>query len=373
MARPPSGDDPEQHENGRVSRQDENTPAPGAGLVDSEQTLAESEQTLADSDQSLADVDHALGERDQMLADSDQEASDRDQAASDRDLAHGVDAAAHEVSRDLRQRTTREREQTSSARLQSASERDATAQTRDVAARARDHAAAARDLAMARQDAQYDHEGQRAVSGAKIVMRAAEQRKRAARYRAQAAEHRSQAAADRKAAADDREQGARDRLEALADRESFAQALAVTENDPLTGARARVAGLADLGREVDRSHRVNAPLVVAYVDAVGLKAINDSEGHEAGDEMLKRVVATIGEHLRTYDLIIRLAGDELLCAMSSMKLSDARERFSEVAAALASSNHPGAIRTGFAELQRDETASELIARADGQLLGSRRD
>ena len=167
------------------------------------------------------------------------------------------------------------------------------------------------------------------------------------------------------------EQGARDRREALADRESFARALAVTENDPLTGARARVAGLADLGHELDRCHRVDAPLVVVYVDAVGLKAINDSQGHEAGDELLKRVVTTISEHLRTYDLIIRLAGDEFLCAMSNMTLSDARDRFSEVAAALASSSHPGAIRTGFAERQRDETASELIARADGQLLGSR--
>ena len=374
MAGPPSGDRPEQHENGRVSRQDENsTPTTGEGLADGEQTLADGEQTLADSDQSLADADHASGERDQTLADTDQDASDRDQAASDRDLAHGIDPDAHEVSRDIRQRTTRAREQTASARLQSASERDATAHTRDVAARARDHAAAARDLAMAHQDARYDHDGRRAVSGVEIIMRAAEQRKRAALHRTQAAEHRAQAAADREAAAGDRQQGAHDRLGARADRASLAQALAVTENDPLTGARARVAGLADLGHELDRCHRISSPLVVVYVDAVGLKAINDSEGHEAGDELLKRVVTLIGEHLRSYDLIIRLAGDEFLCAMTDMTLSDARERFGEVAAALASSSHPDAIRTGFAELQRDDTVSELIARADSQLLDSRRD
>lgn len=374
VADPPSGDRPEQHENGRFSRQDENsTPATGDGLADSEQTLADSEQTLADSDQSLADADHASGERDQTLADTDQDASDRDQAASDRDLGHGVDPEAHEVSRDIRQRTTRKREQTASARLQSASERDATAHTRDVAARARDHAATARDLAMAHQDAKYDHDAECAVSGVEIIRRAAEQRRCAAQHRTQAAEHRAQAAVDREAAADDRQRGARDRLRALADRESLAQALAATENDPLTGARARVAGLADLDHELDRCHRISSPLVVVYVDAVGLKAINDSEGHETGDELLKRVVTLIREHLRTYDLIIRVAGDEFLCAMSNMTLSDARERFSEVAAALAASSHAGAIRTGFAELQRDETASELIARADSQLLDSRRD
>jgi diguanylate cyclase (GGDEF)-like protein len=226
---------------------------------------------------------------------------------------------------------------------------------------------------MAQQDARYEQAGQQPVTGAEIILRAAEQRKRAALHRTQAAEHRAEAAADREAAAEDRAQGARDRLRALADRESLAHALAVTETDPLTGARERSAGLADLGHELDRCRRVNAPLVVVYVDAVGLKAINDSEGREAGDELLKRLVTVISEHLRTYDLVIRLAADEFLCAMSNMTLGDARERFSEVAAALASSKQRGAIRAGFAELQRDDSPSELIARADGQLLDSRRD
>ena len=283
-----------------------------------------------------------------------------------------MDPAAHEVSRDIRQRTARQREQTARARLQSAMQRDTSADARDLAGRVRDQAAAARDLAMAQRDAASIDDGRRAVTGADIVMRAADQRARAARYRAQAFEHRQLAAADREAAAVDRDQGARDRLAALADREALSHALAVTENDPLTGARARGPGLTDLRHELDRCHRINAPLIVVYVDAVGLKAINDSEGHQAGDALLKRVVTVIGEHLRSYDLIIRLAGDEFLCAMSSMTLQDARERFSEVAAALASSSQVAAIRTGFAALQPEETASELIARADSQLIDSRR-
>lgn len=372
MARPASGDRPEQHANGGISRHHESSAPATGGLAQSKQTLADSEQTLADADQSLAAADHAAGERDQMLADTDQDASDRDQAASDRDLAHGVDPQAHEVSRDIRRRTTRGREQTAGARLQSASERDATAHTRDIAARIRDHVAAARDLAMADQDAELDHDAQRLIGGAKVLLRAAEQRKRAALHRMQAAEHRAQAAADREAAADDRQQGARDRRQALGDRESLAQALAVTENDPLTGARARAAALADLGHELERCHRTNAPLVVVYVDVVGLKAGDDSDGHEAADEVLTRVVTLISEHLRTYDRIIRLARDEFLCAMSTMTLSGALERFGVVAAALASSSHAGAIRTGFAELQRDETAGELIARAADHRLDNRR-
>jgi diguanylate cyclase (GGDEF)-like protein len=365
-----SGDRPESSTNGAGNRQHESS-IPTPGVLDDEQTLADSEQTLADSEHTLAETDQTSSERDQTSADSDQVASDRDQAASDRDLAHGVDPQQHGASRDIRQRTAHQRELTTSARLQSAHERDATAHARDLAGLARDRAAAARDLATAQADTYYATDGMRAVTGAEIVMRAANQRKLAAQYRAQAAEHRAQAARDREAAATDREQGARDRLQALADREALTRALAMTEIDPLTGARTRAAGLVDLDRELDRSRRTGSSVVVAYVDAVGLKRINDSEGHDAGDRLLQRVVTLIAEHLRSYDLIVRLAGDEFLCAMTDMTLADARERFSSIAAALAGASEASAIRTGFAEFTADESAPELVARADRQLIASR--
>jgi diguanylate cyclase (GGDEF)-like protein len=355
--------------NGTLGRQHEdNTASSGFG---DEQTLADGEQTLADTDQTLGDADQTSAERDQSGADRDQVASDRDQAASDRDLADGVNADQHQASREIRRRSALQRGQTAAIRLASARERDATAHARDVAGLARDRAAAARDLAMAQRDRGSQFDSARAVTGAEIVMRAAEQRRRAAQYRAQAAEHRDQAALDREAAAEDREQAARDRLQALADCEALARALAVTEIDPLTGARARAAGLADLNHEVDRCHRTGGTLVVAYVDAVGLKLVNDTGGQDAGDRLLRRLVALIREHVRSYDLIIRLGGDEFLCAMERMSLRDSRARFSEIASALAGSSEAGAIRFGFAELTADETAAELVARADRELVDSR--
>ena len=366
----PSSDDRPDGTNGAVGRQYEHSTAALSGVGD-EQTLVDTEQTLSDSEQTLADADQTSAERDQSGADSDQVASDRDQAASDRDLAHGVNPDEHEASRDIRRRTALQREQTAADRLASAQARDATAQARDLAGLARDRSAAARDLAMAQRDAEYELDGELAVSGAQIVMPGAKQRKRAAEYRAQAAGHRLQAALDREAAAADREQGARDRLRALVDREALARALAITETDSLTGARTRVAGLTDLGHELDRCHRTASTLVVAYVDAIGLKRVNDSEGHDAGDRLLKRVVTLIRQHLRPYDLTIRLGGDEFLCAMSNIALSDARERFSAIVSALAGSDETGAIRFGFAELNADETATQLIARADRELLDSR--
>ncbi|MEA2182780.1 MAG: hypothetical protein QOF69_1965, partial [Solirubrobacteraceae bacterium] len=159
----------------------------------------------------------------------------------------------------------------------------------------------------------------------------------------------------------------------LVDREALAQELAVLAIDPLTGARTRAAGLIELDHELERCRRTSGLLVVAYIDVVALKRLNDSVGHGAGDELLKRVVAQIKEHLRPYDLIIRLGGDEFLCAMSNMTLPGARQRLHAIAADLATAPGCGAIRTGFAQLLTPtETASALIARADNDLLATRR-
>jgi diguanylate cyclase (GGDEF)-like protein len=211
----------------------------------------------------------------------------------------------------------------------------------------------------------------RAVTGAEVVIRAGALRARVAAYRARVAEHRARGAEDRAAAALEREQAQRDRLEALADREVLAHALAIAETDALTGARTRSAGLADLERELDRCRRTNGTLTVCYVDVVGLKAANDTDGHSAGDALLRDVVAGIRAHLRRYDVIIRFGGDEFVCAMPNVTLSDARERFSQVAAALAARPDARAIRTGFAQLGSGESASTLIERADADLIAGR--
>jgi GGDEF domain-containing protein len=58
------------------------------------------------------------------------------------------------------------------------------------------------------------------------------------------------------------------------------------EIDPVTGARRRAPELVDIQRDIDRAHRGNGRLIAAYVDVDGLKAINDSKGHHAGDVML---------------------------------------------------------------------------------------
>lgn len=276
--------------------------------------------------------------------------------------AHAATTSRHDA--------TQRRDQTAQARLNAADERDAIAHARDIAALTRDDRADARNLELARRDAadEDDHDDLRAVSVSEVIIRAAGKRRRTVRQRQQAADQDARAAEDRQDAAADRERAACERLHALVDRELLADALAQAANDELTGARARPAGLAELACEVDRCRRVGGVLVVAYIDVVGLKALNDSQGHAAGDGLLTLVVAIIKGHLRSYDLIIRVGGDEFVCAMSNMTLLDARERFVHVAAMLAAASDGGAIRYGLAELTPDDSATELIARADRELI-----
>ena len=246
--------------------------------------------------------------------------------------------ASFAISRGSQRRGIRRRDQSARERLRAADERDVIAHARDLAAITRDTAAGARE------------------PGARGFQQAVEQDARAAE--------------DRHNAAQDREQAAFERLHALVDRELLADALDRAAHDELTGARARSAGLTELDNELDRCRRTGSTLAVAYVDVIGLKALNDSEGHSAGDALLKQVVTLIDDHLRSYDLIIRVGGDEFVCAMSDTTLPDARRRFGQVADALAAAPGVGAIRTGLAELNAFETATQLVARADAELLGS---
>ena len=356
MADQTSQDPPLDPRNGEAKT--ESTPSKSNRPDD--QTLSDREQTLADSDQTASDSD-------QTSAESDQDAADSDQEASDRDLAQGGSRLAHEASRELRDHTAHRRGQTAARRAEVAAARDVVARDRDLAAMARDEAAALQDEELSARDATWSAEGG-AAPDTKLQQRAAANRQRALADRAAAAEARARAAEDRAQAARDREQAARDRAQAQKDRDALLNQLALAETDVLTGARTRGPGLADLDLEIDRARRTSGVLVVAYVDVVGLKAVNDAHGHSAGDEMLQSVVHAIREQLRSYDLIVRLGGDEFLCVMSGATIEESRQRFAAVRATLAGdSDHQYEIKVGFALLEPAESAAQLIERADAEL------
>ena len=132
----------------------------------------------------------------------------------------------------------------------------------------------------------------------------------------------------------------------------------------------RAAGFFELEREISRARRSMQPLTLAFVDVDGLKAINDSRGHAAGDRMLREIANVLKRVMRSYDLIVRYGGDEFVCALVGLTLAGATERLANVNAAL-SGAEPGSVTIGLAELQPDDSLEELIARADSALYRAR--
>jgi diguanylate cyclase (GGDEF)-like protein len=360
VAGPTSGDPPVSSTNGGVAGQQESM----AAIAD---TL-EGARALADRRQTLADSDHTRSDSDQTSCDDDQAAADGDQAASDRALEEGGDAELHRLTRVFRDSSSQQREQAAERRLEAAAARDAAAHARDLVALARDQAAAMRDWQLATRDV----DDARAVTHAEIGLRAAENRERAADDREAAAKARGRAAADRAKAARDRAQAAYERLQAQSERADLLHQLEIAETDALTGTRTRAAGLAELGREIDRAHSTKGTLVAAYIDIVGLKAANEAEGRAAGDALLRRTARAIRARLRSSDLVLRLGDDEFLCAMPGDSIENARLRFRAVQATLAEDDHPCEINVGFAALTPADSADELIKRAGAELPGSSR-
>ncbi len=335
-------------------------------LISSGSWMRADAQTLADADQTTADSDQTTADSDQTAADSDQAAADSDQAASDRELVHGGDPGVHRFTRDLRDRSAQQRQQSAQRRVEAAAERDQIARARDLAAMARDRAAELRDRELAARDVAAAGDG-RAMIAAEIAGRASADRRRAAADRAVAAEARARAASDRENAAGDRAQADRDRSQARADRDALLAQLAILETDQLTGARMRAAGLVDIDHEIDRARRATGLLVIAYVDIVGLKVVNDAHGHAAGDALLQHAVRGIREHLRSYDVIVRVGGDEFVCVMPGATIEEARQRFGAIHAGLAADPELCEIKVGFAQLAHGDSTAELIRRADNDL------
>ncbi len=92
--------------------------------------------------------------------------------------------------------------------------------------------------------------------------------------------------------------------------ELHAQAAQAAFTDALTGLYNRRHFDRLLELEIKRAERFGHPLAVLLIDMDGLKGINDSLGHAAGDEALRSLGEILRLQLRAVDLVARLGGDE---------------------------------------------------------------
>jgi diguanylate cyclase (GGDEF)-like protein len=159
---------------------------------------------------------------------------------------------------------------------------------------------------------------------------------------------------------------------------AIAAASAAALTDPLTGVVNRRGFSEAVDRELARARRYDRPFVLAYVDVRGLKAVNDTEGHLAGDELLKSVASLLHDSARADDVVGRLGGDELGLLLVEQSADGAEavtqriqsllpERRAELGLASA-----WGLTIGTAAYPQDgESFNELLATADRRLYEQR--
>ncbi len=105
--------------------------------------------------------------------------------------------------------------------------------------------------------------------------------------------------------------------------------------DPLTGLYNRRYLDSTLERELARCKRGGTPLALILIDIDHFKQVNDTYGHQAGDEVLLRLAAMLASMARAGDVACRYGGEEFLLLMPTMPLASARERAEALRAAFA--------------------------------------
>jgi diguanylate cyclase (GGDEF)-like protein/PAS domain S-box-containing protein len=106
--------------------------------------------------------------------------------------------------------------------------------------------------------------------------------------------------------------------------------------DPLTGLGNRTLMHDRLAHALDRTRRRPAGMAVVYLDLDRFKVINDSLGHDVGDEVLTAVAGRLQSALRPQDTIARLGGDEFAVLCEDIGGEDQAREIAERLAAAAS-------------------------------------
>lgn len=140
--------------------------------------------------------------------------------------------------------------------------------------------------------------------------------------------------------------------------------------DTLTGLANRRAWQDQLPRLVSQARRTGRPLTVALADLDRFKRYNDTHGHPAGDDLLRRAAYAFTAALRDSDLLARWGGEEFAMALPDCPATDAAEVLDRVRLATPDDE---SCSIGFATWDGAESVEELLERADEALYQAKRD
>ena len=145
--------------------------------------------------------------------------------------------------------------------------------------------------------------------------------------------------------------------------------------DPLTGLRNHRAFHEDIARELQVVARTGVPLALVLLDVDDLKAVNDTHGHQAGDERLQALAHAIRATGRGADLAYRVGGDEFAVILPDARAWGALEFAQRLREATQAADHgaePFTTTAGISEALALRSKDELIREADLALIGAKR-
>ena len=142
--------------------------------------------------------------------------------------------------------------------------------------------------------------------------------------------------------------------------------------DALTGLLNRRGFETQMAFAVALARRSSRPLSLITVDVDHFKRVNDTYGHEAGDEVLRRLARTLESRLRGSDVVARLGGEEFVALLPDTDLDGAQSIAQALVTAMAEQQNPVVgtitVSAGVATMRSaDDNGAAMLRRGDAAL------
>ncbi|HKR16902.1 GGDEF domain-containing protein [Rhizorhapis sp.] len=169
------------------------------------------------------------------------------------------------------------------------------------------------------------------------------------------------------------------RRELLSLRIANAELERVVERDTLTPLYNRRYLINAVNNRLKRLGRYGTRSILVFVDVDGLKSINDSQGHCAGDFALIHIATLLSANVRATDIVARIGGDEFALILEELtreeavaKLEGLRTVIAETPCEFNGNRLSLGASFGMAVMMESDTDESLVARADADMYGQKR-
>jgi diguanylate cyclase (GGDEF)-like protein/putative nucleotidyltransferase with HDIG domain len=153
----------------------------------------------------------------------------------------------------------------------------------------------------------------------------------------------------------------------------LARLVSEARTDSLTKLGNRRAFQDDLAAEIERRNRSGSVFSLMAIDLDGLKRINDTHGHQAGDAHLRTIAAQLDETAGSLGTAYRTGGDEFMVLLPGRRNWHAIELAHRIQAATTASGGVRALSIGVTETRGMEHRQELVRQADLALYEAKRE